>query len=180
MPFQIDFSEKLWKPVWLQEERAWTEASDPKHSMVIIGVLGTSWAQSSPDSQSFPTCQLTFTELSGRWQESWDAPARVEEMWQQRRACSFWVIPRQWSGRQVFRGKLLEEADMRCRVWKLLEKRMYKLPSLCAKVCRKDFKLSVHSPSTFTRRVQKFSSSHHCFIFASSCNALYYLLHLYI
>lgn len=49
----------------------------------------------------------------------------------------------------MFRGKLLEQADMRFSFWKLLEKRMCELLSLRAKVCRKDFKLSMHSPKAF-------------------------------
>ena len=49
----------------------------------------------------------------------------------------------------MFRGKLFEEADMSFRVWKLLEKRMCKLLSLWAKVCKKDFNLSMHGPRTF-------------------------------
>lgn len=54
----------------------------------------------------------------------------------------------------MFRGKLLEEADMRVRVWKLVEKTMYKLTSLQAQVCKKDFQLSKYSPETFIWKVK--------------------------
>lgn len=41
--------------------------------------------------------------------------------------------------------KLLEEADKRARVWKVLGRRTCGSPSLRAKVRKKDFKASVHS-----------------------------------
>lgn len=43
---------------------------------------------------------------------------------------------------------------MRCRVWKLLEKRTCKLLSLWAKLCKKDFKLSMPGSKTFVWKVK--------------------------
>lgn len=42
-------------------------------------------------------------------------------------------------------GETLEGAEIKFRIWKLLEKRMCKLPSLWTKVCKKDFQLSMRS-----------------------------------
>lgn len=69
----------------------------------------------------------------------------------------------------MFRGKLLEETAMRVRVWKLLEKTMCKLPSLWAKVCKKDLKMSVRSLETFIWKVRN-----------SVCLAIVCLVTLYL